>query len=217
MTVVALAVLIRLRVGLNYSPENLRLMLAIYGLAALPFFAGGSVISLAISRYAARVNIVYAADLIGAALGCLLLIPLLNTVGAPGSVLVAALIGSVGALLLLDGSDRRRWLLPALIVGALPLTLHLAGFQFFEVRVTKGHDNDRLLFSRWNSFSRVAVYDRDAWRLVAEPALHGARARLEVHGHRLSGLDADRPLLGPARRRLVAALRTHRARVSTRA
>ena len=160
VTVVALAVLIRLRVGLNYSPENLRMMLAIYGLAALPFFAGGSVISLAISRYAARVNIVYAADLIGAALGCLLLIPLLNTVGAPGSVLVAALIGSVGALLLLDGSDRRRWLLPALIIGALPLTLHLAGFQFFEVRVTKGHDNDRLLFSRWNSFSRVAVYDR---------------------------------------------------------
>src|SRR6476619_1183009 len=78
VTVIALALLIRLRVGLNYSPENLRLMLAIYGLAALPFFAGGAVISLAISRYATRVNVVSAADLIGAALGWLLLIPLLN-------------------------------------------------------------------------------------------------------------------------------------------
>src|SRR5215216_767333 len=36
-TLLALAFLVRIRVGLSYSPENLRLMLAIYGLAALPF------------------------------------------------------------------------------------------------------------------------------------------------------------------------------------
>src|SRR4051812_11012454 len=34
-TLVALFFLVRLRVGLNYSPENLRLMLTIYALAAL--------------------------------------------------------------------------------------------------------------------------------------------------------------------------------------
>src|SRR5436190_12693799 len=46
VTVSSLFLLVRLRVGLNYSPENLRLMLAIYTLAALPFFAGGAVVSL---------------------------------------------------------------------------------------------------------------------------------------------------------------------------
>ena len=51
-TIVALFVLVRLRVGLNYSPPNLALMLTIYGLAALPFFTGGLVITLAISRLA---------------------------------------------------------------------------------------------------------------------------------------------------------------------
>src|SRR5213082_313494 len=35
-TVIALFWLVRLRVGLAYSPENLRLMLTIYALAALP-------------------------------------------------------------------------------------------------------------------------------------------------------------------------------------
>src|SRR5262249_59331966 len=40
-TLVALYALVRLRVGLNYTPHNLRLMLAIYALAALPFFTGG--------------------------------------------------------------------------------------------------------------------------------------------------------------------------------
>src|SRR3977135_3309675 len=40
-TLVALFALVRLRVGLNYSRQNLVLMLTIYALAALPFFTGG--------------------------------------------------------------------------------------------------------------------------------------------------------------------------------
>src|SRR5262245_10109205 len=39
-TLLALFVLVRLRVGLNYSAENLALMLLIYALAAIPFFTG---------------------------------------------------------------------------------------------------------------------------------------------------------------------------------
>src|SRR5262245_55076266 len=62
-TAVSLFALVRLRVGLTYSPANLGLMLAIYTLAALPFFSGGLVITLAISRFSARINAIYAADL----------------------------------------------------------------------------------------------------------------------------------------------------------
>src|SRR5512144_2988934 len=82
VTTVSLALLLRLRVGLNYSLHNLLLMLAIYALAALPFFAGGAVVSLAIARLSARINLVYAADLGGAALGCLVLLPPLNRLAA---------------------------------------------------------------------------------------------------------------------------------------
>ena len=60
-TIVAVFCLVRLRVGLNYSPRNLLLMLTIYALAALPFFTGGLVLTLAISRLATRINAVYAA------------------------------------------------------------------------------------------------------------------------------------------------------------
>ena len=88
--------LVRLRVGLNYSRENLILMLTIYALAALPFFMGGLVITLAISRMSERINAVYAADLTGAAAGCLVLIPLLDRLGAPGVVFAAAFFGVVG-------------------------------------------------------------------------------------------------------------------------
>src|SRR5207244_7606317 len=97
--------LVRLRVGLNYSPRNLALILTIYALAAIPFFTGGLVVTLAISRFAARINAVYAADLIGAAAGCLMLIPLLNRLGAPGVVLTAATL-AVGAAALVAAEHR---------------------------------------------------------------------------------------------------------------
>src|SRR3954465_3072340 len=74
-TIVALFFLVRLRVGLTYSRENLALMLTIYALAALPFFTGGLVVTLAITRLSSNVNAVYASDLLGAAAGCLVLIP----------------------------------------------------------------------------------------------------------------------------------------------
>src|SRR6187402_2417848 len=58
-TLVALACLVRIRVGLNYSPRNLALMLSIYLLATLPFLTGGTVISAAFARLTARINLLY--------------------------------------------------------------------------------------------------------------------------------------------------------------
>ena len=107
-TIVALFWLVRLRVGLSYSPHNLALMLTIYALAALPFFAGGLVVTLAISRLSAQINAVYAADLIGAAAGCLILIPLLDRLGAPGVVLAAAALAIAAAVLFTPAATRRR-------------------------------------------------------------------------------------------------------------
>jgi hypothetical protein len=168
-TVVALFALVRLRVGLNYSPRNLALMLTIYGLAALPFFTGGLVLTLAISRFAGRINVVYAADLIGAAIGCLVLIPMLNLIGAPGVVLVAAMLAAAAAILFAPpGSVQRAAVLGAGIL-LVPLAGHLAGRTWFDVTDTKGHQGDRVLFSKWNSFSRIGVYERPHgdWSLSA--------------------------------------------------
>jgi len=86
-TVIALACLVRIGVSLVYTPDNLIRMIAIYLLAAAPFFAGGAVLSIAFSRLTARINALYASDLLGAALGCLALVPLMNWLGAPGVVL----------------------------------------------------------------------------------------------------------------------------------
>ncbi len=159
-TIVALFVLVRMHVGLQYSTANLRLMLAIYTLAALPFFTGGLVITLAISRFAFRINAVYAADLMGAAGGCLILIPLLNGLGAPGVVLTAAAMAAAAALLFAAPALRPRIAVAGAAILILPLAGQLSGFAGFDVVDTKGHKGDTVLFSKWNSFSRIGVYER---------------------------------------------------------
>jgi hypothetical protein len=174
-TLVALACLVRIRVGLNYSPANLAWMLAIYVLAALPFLTGGAIVSLAFARLAARINVVYAADLIGAALGCLVLIPLLNQLGAPGVVMTAAALSMIAAICFAPAAARRRTTLAAGILLVVPTAAQLAGQAPFDVIDTKGHEGDRVLFSRWNSFSRVAVYDRPHGDWSLSPTFTGPR------------------------------------------
>jgi len=174
-TLTALALLLRIRVGLDYSPRNLFLMIAIYVLASLPFFTGGAVISLAFARLADRIDVLYASDLIGAALGCLLLIPLLNELGAPGVVLTAATLSLAASLCFAAADVRRRVLFAALSILVVPATAQLAGREPFAVVDTKGHVGDRVLFSKWNSFSRVAVYDRPHGDWSLSPRYNGPR------------------------------------------
>jgi hypothetical protein len=164
-TVVALFVLVRLRVGLSYTPSNIALMSAVYVLSAVPFFAGGATISLAIARLSANINAVYAADLLGAGVGCLLLMPALNVLGAPGAIVAAAILGSVAAVLLGGPATPVPWFRAMLgIIGVVAAAALTGGF---DVSTTKGHENHPVLFSKWNSFSRIGVYEQPygAWSL----------------------------------------------------
>ena len=172
-TIVALFWLVRLRVGMSFSPENLRLMLTIYALAALPFFAGGLVVTLAISRLSAQVNAVYAADLIGAAGGCLILIPLLDRLGAPGVVLAAAALSIAAAVLFAPAAGRVRIATIGALVLLVPIAGQFSGRAGFDVVGTKGHQADRVLFSKWNSFSRIGVYERTHGDWSLSPAYTG--------------------------------------------
>ncbi len=165
VTLLALAALVRLRVGLTYTPANIALMSLMYLLSALPFFAGGAAVSLAISRLSANVNAVYAADLLGAGAGCLLLMPALNRLGAPGAIVAAALLGMAAAASFAPAPARRRLSILAVAIAAVVVAAGLGGI--FGVSTTKGHENHAVLFSKWNSFSRIGVYEQPygAWSL----------------------------------------------------
>jgi hypothetical protein len=171
---IALAVLVRLRVGLTFTLETAIRMAAIYLLAGLPFFAGGAVIALALSRYAHRVNAVYGADLIGAAAGCLLLMPVVNTVGAPGGLLAASVAAAGAAVLFASPARRRATLTIGSVIAVAAVGGRAAVPGLFDLTVTKGHEHHRVLFSKWNSFSRVGVYDVPYGDWSLSPTFTGA-------------------------------------------
>ena len=117
----------------------------------------------------------YAADLLGAAAGCLALIPLLNRLGAPGVVLTAAALSIVAAICFAPARARPRVAMAGLLLLGFPAGAQVAGAAPFDVSDTKGHEGDRVLFSKWNSFSRVAVYDRAHGDWSLSPRFTGAR------------------------------------------
>ena len=131
----------------------------IYFTTALPFFVAGTIVSLAVSETMERIDRVYFYDLLGAAGGCLLLVPLLNQFGGPCTVLSAAICFAVAAAIWhsIAGSVTGR-------AGSVALALALVAFLTYnqrhpiiDIRYAKGHKLQNEIWSKWNSISRIAV------------------------------------------------------------
>lgn len=145
---------------LTRSGELGNLTLAgVYFAAALPFFFSGTVVSIAIAEAIARVDRVYFFDLLGAAGGCLLLVPFLNYFGGPNTLIAASVLLAVSAAMWYNmaGTMRGR-------AGAVTLALVLVALMAFngkshviDIRYAKGHRLAKEAFVRWNPISRIAL------------------------------------------------------------
>lgn len=131
----------------------------VYVVSALPFLVSGVIVSLAISETIGRVDRVYFFDLLGAAGGCLLLIPLLNTIGAPNTVIgTGVLFASASALwYTLAGSVRMRIVSVGVALGLVWLIVVNAKNRMIDVRAAKGMALSGERFVKWNSYSRIAI------------------------------------------------------------
>jgi hypothetical protein len=105
-------------------------LVSLYGIAltyaalSVPFIASGVVVSLALTRFPAQVSTLYAADLAGAALGCLTVAPLLRLADAPTAVLATAAASALAGVLFAseatrDGAARRRLVRSCAALAAL--------------------------------------------------------------------------------------------------
>src|SRR4030095_2673499 len=73
------------------------------------------------------------------------------------------------------------------------VTGQVTGIAAFDVVDTKGHKGDRVLFSKWNSFSRIGVYDRTFGDWSLSPTYRGP-----LPDSRFMDIDsaASTPILG---------------------
>src|SRR5215831_1152249 len=115
----------------------------IYFTNALPFFITGAILSLVISDTVDRINRVYFFDLLGAAGGCLLLIPLLNQAGKAGgpntTLSVAVLYAAAAAIWFNLGKSRLgRLVSVGVALGFTMLVIVNTKTGWIDVRYAKG-------------------------------------------------------------------------------
>jgi hypothetical protein len=165
--IAAVGISFSLPVSLETNAGNWLRVGTVYVLCAIPFFAGGIVVSLILTRRVEQANRLYFFDLVGAALGCLMLIPTTNWLGAPSAVIAASLVACIAAAVL-AGKESRTTRLVALGLAATLAVVAAANtrFGFYDVRYIKGARQPPTLAMRWNSFSRVDVpgTPADLWR-----------------------------------------------------
>jgi hypothetical protein len=154
------AVLVSLVFLLTRTGVPGKLTLAVvYFAAALPFLFSGMVVSMAVAEGIQRVDRLYFFDLLGAAGGCLLLIPFLNYFGGPNTVLVSAVLFAVSAAIWYNLADTQRGRVFAVLIALGFVTLIVCNFKWrpIDVHYAKGSAIPNELLVKWNSFSRVGL------------------------------------------------------------
>jgi hypothetical protein len=135
-------------------------LMAAYFVAAVPFVLSGSIVSLVIADTIQRVDRTYFFDLLGAAGGCMVLLPLLNWIGGPNTILVAAVLFGVSAAIWfhLAGESRGRVFAVLLSLCLVALITYNAKYTpLIDVKFSKGQELKNEEFVQWNIFSRIAL------------------------------------------------------------
>jgi len=203
------------RLGLD--PWQVPLAVLYYLCLAVPFLFSGLMMAHLLALAPEKVGGLYAANLAGSGIGCLLTVVALPLVEGRGIVPLVAFLGGIGALLLthghalplplkgksrgLPGCGKPVWrLLPPAITLLAAILLFLKP-AFLEPRLSpyKGlsavlrFPDTRLLDTRWNVFSRVDVVQSSALRSAPGLSLRfkgplPAQAGVTVDGNNLRGL-----------------------------
>jgi hypothetical protein len=162
---VALFSIIFARVEIAVNLSSIIQLIVLYVLLTLPFFFGGIVISLILTHFSKKVSKLYFYDLIGASLGSIGVIFLLNYVGGPNGLLFIALIGLVGAIILGFYLKLKTIKILSIILFIAVIILFLIGLIYtpFTLEFTRGaEDSESKEFSSWNAISRVDVFNHSA-------------------------------------------------------
>src|SRR5579872_4209639 len=160
---IVLEIVLHIPVSLELSRSNFLRLTAIYLASAVPFFATGLQFSVLFARETKHIARLYAADLVGGALACLAVVPLLNLLGGPNTILFTTALAAIAAAV---WSTSRTFCKLAACLCALLISLSIANYsgRLIDVVYAKGIFRDRswVEFSRWNAISRVEV-DRQGW------------------------------------------------------
>jgi spermidine synthase len=136
-----------------------------YAVISIPFVFSGICVCLALTRFPRQVSKIYAADLTGAAIGCLLPVYVLKIVDGPTAVIVVALFAGIGSILFATDATCKKLrgivIIFSLLLGsfaAIQAVFSSKQFPLLRLIWVKGQFENRPIYEKWNSFSRVRVW-----------------------------------------------------------
>ena len=158
---------------LAWNPRQILYLLIYYVGLVVPFAISGLIVAYWLALEPAQSNTLYAANLVGSALGSLSLLILLPALGGEGTVMVSAALGALGATLILYGAShapdipRRAASCLTLCLAGMGLLLGLLRPSWLDAHLSPYKSlsqalrasDARLSFRRWNAYSRVDVVE----------------------------------------------------------
>lgn len=156
--IVVPGIVLRIPVDVYSPPDTIVGKLTfIYVLSALPFYFAGMVLSGLFSRFNEAFGKLYAWDLIGAGLGAVAIIPLLNFAGGETAPFLCAAVGVGAAVLFATPKKRMKWVL--IVVVLLGLATINGRVGMIHIAYSKGQHQmaTDFKFAKWNSISRVVA------------------------------------------------------------
>ncbi|HUQ94236.1 MAG TPA: hypothetical protein VM120_21330 [Bryobacteraceae bacterium] len=135
----------------------------VYFTSALPFVIAGAVVAMVIAETIERVDRVYFFDLMGAAGGCLVLVPFLDFLGGPNTVIASGVLFAAAGAIWFHVEGRIQGRAAAVLIGLGLTSLVILNFRkpVVEVKFAKGKELPAEKFTKWNSFSRIGLLKAD--------------------------------------------------------
>ena len=135
-----------------------------YLIIAVPFAFSGICVTLALTRFAPLISKMYAADLLGAACGCVLLVAVMKITDGPTAVILCSLFGALSAICFAKEIEDKR-LMKIAGISALIIAIFVVGNTYLYSKQksilrpiwVKAAFEPRPTLEKWNTFSRVTI------------------------------------------------------------
>ena len=150
-------------------PRELISLTMYYLLLFLPFYFSGMVIGMALKQYRRDINRLYFYDLIGAGLGCFIVVYAIGIFGGPGTLALVSSLAALSSLIFTAGKSKilktLRWVT---LVAACAATFVFAVYSPNVIKTSKGA---LFLWLGAKQANKIPDYDFTEW---------GALTRLDV-------------------------------------
>jgi spermidine synthase len=153
---VVLEIVLHVPVSLELSGANFLRLTVMYLASAVPFFVTGLEFSVIFARESGHISRLYGADLAGGAMACLGIVPLLNWLGGPNTILFAAVMAATAGVIWATTGPARKTAGGLAFALLLVIAANHSG-RWIDVIYAKGKLRNASEFARWNAISRIEV------------------------------------------------------------